>query len=190
MSHLLVLCVWELGVAQTHQAEGGVTIAASKLVGQVKGKLVGPLREASAERVAGALSAQGGGQLSEGRVWELVKKLLKAGVSPDLEAEMKAGYQCCWQATAHTWPTPQLRAARPGRLIVPEISSRFCSSATHSCSESVCKVQLQTAGQPGGKGQVFGPGKLCLTAPNGCVSSRSLCLVCIKWEADAPALII
>lgn len=61
-SHLLGLPAWELGVAQTHQAEDVVTI-----VGQAKGKLVGPLGGVPVGlQGAGALSAKGGGQLYEG----------------------------------------------------------------------------------------------------------------------------
>lgn len=86
---LLGLRGWELGVAQTHHAEDGVVIVASKLVSQAKGKLVGPLSEVPVGlRGLGLLSAQGVCQLYEGGVWELVEKPLKAGVSPDLLPQM------------------------------------------------------------------------------------------------------
>lgn len=86
---LLGLRVWELGVAQAHQAEGCVAVAAGKLVRQAKGVLVGPLGEVPVGlRGVGLLTAQNGHQLREGGVWELVKKTLKAGVSPDLPPQM------------------------------------------------------------------------------------------------------
>lgn len=95
-------------------------IAASTFVSQAKDKRVGSL----GLRGVGLLGAQGGYELSEGRVWELVEKLLKAGVLPKLEAEMKAGRQCCQQGA----PSPQhlpppTGCSQAGCLIVPGTST-------------------------------------------------------------------
>lgn len=108
LSHLLGPPVWELGVtvlavAQTHDAEDGMVIVAGEFVSQAKGKLVGSRSKVPVWlRGTGPLCAQGGGQLSEGGIWELVEKPLKAGVPPDLETEMRAGHQCC----SHPLPLP------------------------------------------------------------------------------------
>lgn len=86
--------VWELGVtvlavAQTHDAEDGMVIVAGEFVSQAKGKLVGSRSKVPVWlRGTGPLCAQGGGQLSEGGIWELVEKPLKAGVPPDLLPQM------------------------------------------------------------------------------------------------------
>lgn len=86
-----------MAVAQTHDAEGGMVIVAGKFVSQAKGKLVGPRGKVLVWlRGMGLLGAQGGGQLYEGGLWELVEKPPKAGVPPDLETEMRAGHQCRW----------------------------------------------------------------------------------------------
>lgn len=99
-----------VAVAQAHEAEDSVAIVAGKFVSEAKGKLVGSLGEVPAQLSrAGFLAVQGGCQLPEGGVRDLVEKPLEAGMSPDLEAEMKAGRQCCWQVA----PFPQLPPRPP-----------------------------------------------------------------------------
>lgn len=91
---LLGLPVWELEVTalpvvQTPEAEVGAAPVGSKLVSQGKGELVASLGKVHVG-LCGVrpLSAQGGCQLFEGGVRLLVKKPLKAGVSPDLLPQM------------------------------------------------------------------------------------------------------
>lgn len=85
-----------LSIGQTHEPEDSMAVVPSTFVNQAKGKLVASLSEVPVRLSgAGPLSAQGGCQLYERGVWELVKKPLEAGVSPDLEAEMRAGHRCC-----------------------------------------------------------------------------------------------
>lgn len=83
------LRVTVLSVAQTHEPEDSMAVVPSKFVSQAESKLVASLREVPVRfSGAGLLSAQGGCQLYERGVWELVKKPLEAGVSPDLFPQM------------------------------------------------------------------------------------------------------
>lgn len=91
---LLGLPVWELGitvlaVVQTGESKDRAEVFANKFVSDAKGDLVASLCQVSVQ-LSGErpLSAQGGCELFERGVWELVKKPLKAGVSPDLLPQM------------------------------------------------------------------------------------------------------
>lgn len=78
-----------LAVVQTREAEDGAAVFANTLVSQAEHELVASLSQVPV-RLSGVhpLSGQDGYQLFEGGVWELVKKVLKAGVSPDLLPQM------------------------------------------------------------------------------------------------------
>lgn len=75
---------------RAHESAAGVAVISSKSVRQAQSKWIGSSCGVPAW-IKGAylLAAQGGHQLLEGRVWELVKKHLEAGVPPDLEADRR-----------------------------------------------------------------------------------------------------